>query len=55
MAKGVREKIRLISSAGTGHFYTTTKNKRNMPEKMQIMKFDPVVRKHVVYKEGKIK
>ncbi|AHE97027.1 50S ribosomal protein L33 [Thioalkalivibrio paradoxus] len=55
MAKGVRDKIRLISSAGTGHFYTTTKNKRNMPEKMQIKKFDPVVRKHVMYKEGKIK
>ncbi|AGA31818.1 LSU ribosomal protein L33p [Thioalkalivibrio nitratireducens DSM 14787] len=55
MAKGVRDKIRLISSAGTGHFYTTTKNKRNMPEKMEIKKFDPVVRKHVMYKEGKIK
>ncbi|AOU97004.1 MULTISPECIES: 50S ribosomal protein L33 [Acidihalobacter] len=55
MAKGAREKIRLISSAGTGHFYTTTKNKRNMPEKMEIMKYDPVVRKHVSYKEGKIK
>lgn len=51
----MREKIRLNSSAGTGHFYTTTKNKRNMPEKMEIKKFDPVVRKHVVYKEGKIK
>ncbi|TQV82547.1 50S ribosomal protein L33 [Exilibacterium tricleocarpae] len=51
----MREKIRLNSSAGTGHFYTTTKNKRNMPEKMEIMKFDPVVRKHVMYKEGKIK
>ncbi|AOV16131.1 50S ribosomal protein L33 [Acidihalobacter aeolianus] len=55
MAKGPREKIRLTSSAGTGHFYTTTKNKRNMPEKMEIMKYDPVVRKHVMYKEGKIK
>ena len=55
MAKGIREKIKLISSAGTGHFYTTTKNKRNMPEKMEIKKFDPVVRKHVMYKEGKIK
>lgn len=55
MAKGVRDKIRLVSSAGTGHFYTTTKNKRNMPEKMQIKKFDPVVRKHVMYKEAKIK
>lgn len=51
----MREKIRLNSSAGTGHFYTTYKNKRNMPEKMEIKKYDPVVRKHVVYKEGKIK
>jgi large subunit ribosomal protein L33 len=54
-SKGGREKIRLNSSAGTGHFYTTTKNKRNMPEKMEIKKFVPVVRKHVIYKEGKIK
>lgn len=54
-SKGGREKIRLNSSAGTGHFYTTTKNKRTMPEKMEIKKYDPVVRKHVVYKEGKIK
>ena len=35
MAKSIREKIRLVSSAGTGHFYTTDKNKRNMPEKME--------------------
>lgn len=55
MAKGIREKIKLVSSAGTGHFYTTTKNKRTMPEKMEIKKFDPVVRQHVVYKEAKIK
>ncbi len=54
-AKGAREKIRLNSSAGTGHFYTTTKNKRTMTEKMEIKKYDPVVRKHVIYKEGKIK
>ncbi len=51
----MRDKIRLNSSAGTGHFYTTDKNKRTMPEKMEIKKFDPVVRKHVIYKEGKIK
>jgi large subunit ribosomal protein L33 len=51
----MRDKIKLVSSAGTGHYYTTTKNKRNMPEKMEIMKFDPVVRKHVPYKEAKIK
>jgi len=53
--KGGREKIRLISSAGTGHFYTTTKNKKTQPGKMEIKKFDPKVRKHVMYKEGKIK
>ncbi|UCB56093.1 MAG: 50S ribosomal protein L33 [Thiotrichales bacterium] len=51
----MRDKIKLVSSAGTGHFYTTTKNKKNMPEKMAIKKFDPVVRKYVIYKEAKIK
>ncbi len=55
MAKSASDKIRLNSSAGTGHFYTTTKNKRNTPDKMQMKKYDPVVRKHVIYKEGKIK
>ena len=51
----MREKIKLESSAGTGHFYTTTKNKRTMPEKMEIKKYDPVARKHVMYKEIKLK
>lgn len=51
----MQEKIKLVSSAGTGHYYTTTKNKRTHPEKMERMKFDPVVRKHVTYKEAKIK
>ena len=51
----MRDKIKLISTEGTGHFYTTTKNKRTMPEKMEIKKFDPVVRKHVIYKEANIK
>ena len=55
MAKGAREKIKLESSAGTGHFYTTSKNKKLMPEKMETKKFDPVARKHVIYKETKIK
>jgi large subunit ribosomal protein L33 len=50
-----RDKIRLISSAGTGHFYTNDKNKKNTPDKMSVKKYDPVVRKHVIYKEGKIK
>ena len=51
----MRDKIKLFSSAGTGHFYTTDKNKRTMPEKMEMKKFDPVVRQHVMYKEVKIK
>jgi large subunit ribosomal protein L33 len=51
----MREKIKLESTAGTGHFYTTTKNKRTMPDKMEIKKFDPVARKHVLYKETKLK
>ncbi len=51
----MREKIKLVSSAGTGHYYTTTKNKRTMTEKLVMKKFDPVVRKHVDYKEVKIK
>tara|TARA_B100001250_G_scaffold204789_1_gene175793 strand:+ start:3018 stop:3173 length:156 start_codon:yes stop_codon:yes gene_type:complete len=51
----MRDKIKLVSSANTGHYYTTTKNKRAMPDKMEIKKFDPVVRKHVIYKESKIK
>ena len=55
MAKTGRDKIKLESTAGTGHFYTTTKNKRTTPEKMEIMKFDPKARKHVEYKEIKLK
>ena len=51
----MREKIRLMSSAGTGHYYTTTKNKRLHPEKLEVKKYDPTIRKHVVYKETKIK
>ena len=51
----MREKIKLVSSAKTGHYYTTTKNKKTSPDKMEIKKFDPDVRKHEVYKESKIK
>ena len=54
-AKGGREKIKLASTAVTGLFYTTTKNKKTMPEKMSIIKFDPKARKHVEYKETKLK
>ena len=51
----MREKIRLVSSAGTGHFYTTTKNKRLHPGKVTFRKYDPKARKHVLYKEAKIR
>ncbi len=51
----IREKIKLVSSAGTGYYYTTTKNKRTKPEKIEMKKFDPKVRKHVMFKEAKIK
>ena len=51
----MREKSRMNSTAGTGHFYTTDKNKRTTPDKLEMKKYDPVARKHVIYKEGKIK
>jgi large subunit ribosomal protein L33 len=53
--KGGREKIKLESSAGTGHFYTTNKNKKTTPNKLEFIKFDPKARKHVLYKETKLK
>ena len=55
MAKPTTVKIRLNSTADTGHFYVTKKNARTMTEKMVVRKYDPIVRKHVEYKEGKIK
>ena len=51
----MREKVLMNSSAGTVHFYTTDKNKRTTPDKLEMKKYYPVARKHVVYKEGKIK
>jgi large subunit ribosomal protein L33 len=51
----MRDKIKLVSSENNGHFYTTTKNKRTMPDKIEMKKYDPVARKHVIYKEAKIK
>jgi len=53
--KGKREKIKLESTVGTGHFYTTDKNKQNTPGKLELRKYDPVKREHVVYKETKLK
>lgn len=53
MAKGNRVIVQLESSAGTGHRYTTTKNKRTTPDRIELKKYDPKVRKHVPYKETK--
>ena len=55
MAKPTTIKIRLNSTAGTGFFYDTKKNARTMTDKMTVRKYDPVVRQHVEFKEGKIK
>jgi large subunit ribosomal protein L33 len=49
----MRTIIKLQSTAGTGHFYTTTKNPKLKSEKLQLRKYDPVVRKHVMYREAK--
>jgi len=55
MAKAAMIKIKLVSSADTGYYYVTTKNARTKTEKMSLKKYDPVARKHVVFKEAKIK
>ena len=55
MAKPATIQIRLVSTADTGFFYITKKNPRNSTEKFQMRKYDPVVRKHVPFKEAKIK
>ena len=55
MSEKKRDNIKLESSAGTGHFYTTSKNKNNTAEKLELKKFDPVAGKHVLYKEVKLK
>ena len=55
MAKSATQKIKLVSTADTGFYYVTKKNPRNITEKMVLKKYDPVVRKHVLFKESKIK
>ena len=55
MAKPVTQKVKLLSTAGTGFFYVTKKNPRNTTEKLSFRKYDPVARKHVEFKETKIK
>ncbi len=55
MAKAISLKIKLVSSAGTGHYYVTKKNSRTQTDKRVKKKYDPVAKKHVEYREGKIK
>ena len=55
MAKPASIKIKLESTAGTGYYYVTKKNPRTLTEKMVVKKYDPVARKHVEFKETKIK
>ena len=55
MAKPATLQIKLISSADTGYFYVTKKNPRTKPEKLELMKYDPKARQHVLFKESKIK
>ena len=55
MAKPATLQIKLISSADTGYFYVTKNNPRTKPEKLELMKYDPKARKHVLFKESKIK
>ena len=51
----MREKIKLVSTAGTGYFYTTTKNKKLSTEKLKLKKYDPKIRKHVDFVEEKLR
>ena len=55
MAKPTTLQIKLVSTADTGYFYVTKKNPRNMTEKLSLRKYDPVARKHVLFKESKMK
>jgi large subunit ribosomal protein L33 len=55
MAKPTTVKVKLVSTADTGYYYVTKKNPRTQTEKMLFRKYDPVVRKHVEFKEAKIK
>ena len=55
MAKPTTLKVKLVSTADTGYFYVTKKNPRTKTEKLSMKKYDPVVRKHVEFKESRIK
>jgi large subunit ribosomal protein L33 len=55
MAKAITLKVKLVSSADTGHFYVTKKNSRTQTDKLVKKKYDPIAKKHVEYRESKIK
>ncbi len=55
MAKSNTVLVKLVSSADTGYYYVTKKNPRKMPDKIELKKYDPRVRKHVLFKEEKMK
>lgn len=55
MAKSSTIQIKLVSSADTGYYYVTKKNPRTTTDKLELRKYDPVARKHVIFKESKIK
>lgn len=55
MAKKNIVLIKLVSSADTGFYYVAKKNPKTKTEKLAFRKYDPVVRKHVVFNEAKIK
>ncbi|MBN9011149.1 MAG: 50S ribosomal protein L33 [Rhizobiales bacterium] len=55
MAKAATIKIKLVSSADTGFYYVTKKNSRTKTDKLSMKKYDPVARKHVEFREAKIK
>jgi len=55
MAKPATQLIKMVSTADTGYFYVAKKNPRTMTEKLQLKKYDPVARKHVIFKESKMK
>ncbi|MCH6586796.1 MAG: 50S ribosomal protein L33 [Proteobacteria bacterium] len=55
MAKPTTQLIKMVSTADTGYFYVTRKNSRTMTEKLQLRKYDPRARKHVIFKESKMK
>jgi large subunit ribosomal protein L33 len=55
MAKPTTQLIKMVSTADTGYFYVARKNTRTLTEKLTMRKYDPRARKHVLFKESKMK